>query len=488
MPARKAVTGRVGHPAGLQFEFSFGRKASRAAEGAFGWLSAWISDDLVWGRLDAQGGTVGVEWYWVALLEHLATHWRYLRLEQGYPFGLMPLQPSGLDLELQRRWWQPEIDESAEGPVVYGYRSTHNLALALDGCVVPDLWFVREGNIAILEAKGRAWRCPHARELNTLEQFGDVLYRQVSGSEEQRAADARSAWERRNEVSFEESARIFSGSTEESLSELTSGMPYEHLFSDPLAASVEDNRAIDLVYRCKGRLPPAALRGLLEQFPRDLGRYCRALETLSRRARKELEDMASANIPPHAQGRKLALMLRRDADLFPQRCGRADPEELLRDLGVTVHRWRFDSGRLDAVAVWGHERTPWIVVNRHEKHESNPGAERATVAHELCHLLVDRDDVLPLTAAVGGVMDRAAEQRANAFAAEFLCPRFCLHQMFDQFMSADVVIDRATQQYGVSRELAALQLARAECQLSTSDQRQIEAHVSPYASLPWRSP
>jgi Zn-dependent peptidase ImmA (M78 family) len=207
---------------------------------------------------------------------------------------------------------------------------------------------------------------------------------------------------------------------------------------------------------------------------------------LSRRLRQELDDLIDSEWPAYKQGQRLALSLRHDHDLFTERSERADPERLLNRLGVRVERWALDSRSLDAVAVWGRGAAPWIVVNDHEKHAANLGAERATIAHELCHLLVDRQDVLPLSAVVGGIMDRTAEQRANAFAAEFLCPRFYVRQAYDQLMSAGDVIDQVTKHFGVSRELAALQLARAGCYLTASDQREVEEIVQSDASLPWR--
>lgn len=48
---------------------------------------------------------------------------------------------------------------------------------------------------------------------------------------------------------------------------------------------------------------------------------------------------------------------------------------------------------------------------------------RATLAHEICHLLVDRKDALPLVDVFGGQVDEEVEKRARAFVAELLLPQ-----------------------------------------------------------------
>ena len=477
----------AGHPAGLRFELALcARSEERADAATYGRLLVWLAEDLIWGQYDSKGTAVGVEWYWVELLEHLATNWRYLRYEQGYPFRVMPVRPSGLMLSLEQRWTLPEIDEAAEDDVVYGFQSSHNFAMALDGCVVPDLWFVREGRTVLIEGRDHVRRCSHERELNTLEQLGTFLYKRLSQLSDSRSLEAKSAWEQRDAISFEEKAAITTHESLDALRTLADGAPLAELLYDPLTTSIEDNRAIDLVYRCKGLLPVECLRQLLQELRNHTEPPRPALEDLTCRIQDEKASLEDRGFPPHTQGRRLALKLRHDPDLFSAPDARAEPEHLLKALGVEVEKRSFDSRRLDAVGLWGRNVNPYVLVNLHDKHLNNVGALRATIAHELCHILVDRKDVLPLSAVVRGVMDRAAEQRANAFAAELLCPRFYVRNLYEQFLSAADVVAVATSKLGVSNELAALQLARAYCQLGPDDEQYIESLVAPDASLPWR--
>jgi Zn-dependent peptidase ImmA (M78 family) len=164
--------------------------------------------------------------------------------------------------------------------------------------------------------------------------------------------------------------------------------------------------------------------------------------------------------------------------------GRAEPEVLLSDWGVSVGQYDFSSTSVDAIAYWAHDHSPRVLWNPHVKHTSNEGARRATLSHEICHLLVDRS-ALPLTAVVGGAMERRLEQRANAFAAEFLCPRREAAAEYQRDRDVVETIHRLTDRFGVSDELATLQLARSGQYFSTQGLCDIEELGPPGASYPW---
>jgi Zn-dependent peptidase ImmA (M78 family) len=68
-------------------------------------------------------------------------------------------------------------------------------------------------------------------------------------------------------------------------------------------------------------------------------------------------------------------------------------------------------------------RGPTIVLNLEGKNE-NACVRRVSLAHEICHLIVDWNRQEPLAMISGYVLDSAfeVEQRANAFAIRLLCP------------------------------------------------------------------
>ena len=108
-----------------------------------------------------------------------------------------------------------------------------------------------------------------------------------------------------------------------------------------------------------------------------------------------------------------------------------------------------------------------MFVNRNE-HNRVFGARGATLAHELCHILVDRTDALPLGEVMNGNVPRWYEQRANAFAAELLLPRSEAEQAVAHATDIETCVKELSQQFAVSWELAAWQIRNSKIQISPS--------------------
>jgi Zn-dependent peptidase ImmA (M78 family) len=98
----------------------------------------------------------------------------------------------------------------------------------------------------------------------------------------------------------------------------------------------------------------------------------------------------------------------------------ADMDRLLRDLGVTLETIRLGDSRIRAVSFGGDGLRSTTLVNK-MKHPRDERL-RFTLAHELCHLLVDRDKGARLAIVSGPWAPLDVERRANAFAAAFLMP------------------------------------------------------------------
>lgn len=77
-----------------------------------------------------------------------------------------------------------------------------------------------------------------------------------------------------------------------------------------------------------------------------------------------------------------------------------------------------------------HLRGPAAVLNTRGKNE-HPAVRRFSLAHELCHLLVDWNRADPLSSISGFFSDAALEreQRANGFAIRLLCPETVVHDL-----------------------------------------------------------
>lgn len=100
---------------------------------------------------------------------------------------------------------------------------------------------------------------------------------------------------------------------------------------------------------------------------------------------------------------------------------------------------------------------PTIVLNHRGKNE-NPSVRRFSLAHELCHLFADWNQAEPLATISGYLSDSGLEreQRANGFAARFLCPETVVHRL--RFAREEDALHVLTEDYKLHFRAAALYL------------------------------
>ena len=80
------------------------------------------------------------------------------------------------------------------------------------------------------------------------------------------------------------------------------------------------------------------------------------------------------------------------------------------------------------MSIAGPRHRPGIIVNSNHAANGHPSGYRFTLAHELCHLLFDREAGRRLAIASGPWAPRDVERRANAFAAMLLMPTSLVQQ------------------------------------------------------------
>ena len=190
-------------------------------------------------------------------------------------------------------------------------------------------------------------------------------------------------------------------------------------------ASRNELRGLDDVTRVRVVAAANAARDLASL------RKLEGLEDHRARFRKEAPRLdASKTAPPFRQGAKCAADLRRKLKL------RDAPISSLRD---------FVAERFPSIAVLYAElggagpagltfldplRGPTVVLNLEGKNK-NPCVRRFSLAHELCHLLLDWNR-LETVASISGYLNEsrlAVEQRANAFAVRLICPESVIKRL-----------------------------------------------------------
>jgi hypothetical protein len=108
----------------------------------------------------------------------------------------------------------------------------------------------------------------------------------------------------------------------------------------------------------------------------------------------------------------------------------ADIFAIAADLAIIVRSKAARPPTFDGLAIWGNQFGPGVFLNEDSQRVTeramgeirlNPGA-RVTLAHELCHLLVDGEHALSAVEILKARMPAGVEARARSFAGEFLLP------------------------------------------------------------------
>lgn len=159
--------------------------------------------------------------------------------------------------------------------------------------------------------------------------------------------------------------------------------------------------------------------GKLLPWVLDRGIALAALHPQGNIRRRSFKSTPIGDERPAHQGQRLASEVRSRLALHG---AIQDMRALLEErLAIATYVRRLDTDA-PAIAVCSHHKTAAsVLINaRRSSPPDSPGC-RMTLAHELCHILFDPpEDGLQLVIENGANND--FEQRANAFAAEFLCP------------------------------------------------------------------
>lgn len=123
--------------------------------------------------------------------------------------------------------------------------------------------------------------------------------------------------------------------------------------------------------------------------------------------------------------RAFEALVRDDTGVF------VDIEAVLAGLHVSYEFHALSDPSTRGVSVVSNSFAPHIVVNSNYRRGVSNNVRRFTLAHELAHLLLDRDRSQQMAVASGPWAPKAIEQRANAFAAAFLMPERLLRSALE---------------------------------------------------------
>jgi Zn-dependent peptidase ImmA (M78 family) len=446
-------------------------------------LQLWIGENSLWLGRDGRDGIVR---RWDDFLIGLAENWKYLLLEEAYPSSTQPRRPTELSKLLR---WEMR-NSSAEGRRLLvraglNFRSRHDLSYYAGGAALRSITLVREGPVFIADWVAACARLDFARTVQLLEQLGNEISSHLRTVDDYRCAMASLQWEGRDEISPSIAFSIQTGMNIEYSAELLHSGAVRP-FTNVVEAAWSQDEFVALTRMVGYVLPLRSVKNVFRRLRRLPHYSTDLLERLSRQAQEVVSK--HKDLAPHEQGRKLAQWFRTIPGVV-NRQNVTNDVGILRMLRVYFTKIQIDSSAIDALAVWGSDRGPAVLLNENGKHSSTGGGRRATIAHEICHLLIDRKHALPVAEALGGKMPVAIEQRAKAFAAELLLPQEIAAAEFRNSANVWEALEKLTIDFAVTRSLAAIQLLHADgLDLSAEEKHDLQSYVRPELETVWVEP
>lgn len=411
-----------------------------------------IDGEPIWFEESSDGEALAFEWTWIDLLEFLARSWNRILYEETYPLGVAPHRPIALRRAISYAFSDQELSDEDDADV-FRFEENHDLARAMKGIHLPSVFVVRQTENVWISTESASSSHPKASVVRDLELIGDMICGRLMthSSANQRTQNAIASWNQRAIISRRDFIKIRSG-LGDLIDVVSSGIG--DAFWD-IAPSNDDSELLAVARFSGGRIGVKDQRYLLNQIRSIPRGQTQKLDDLSKIATALIADYKSEE--PYQQGYRLAQWMRKVQDVVNGN-GVVYPNTVLRRLNVTVLRMVVSPEGVEAIGCWGPYHGPAVLVN---PNHSRP--RRTTLAHELCHFLVDRTNALPMAEVLGGNTPNALEQRANAFSAEFIVPREAVaREVMDYEHEVDEsFIHDVSRKYGASFQIVAHQLSNS---------------------------
>lgn len=359
------------------------------------------------------------------ILAFLTINWDALLLEQVYPQGLNVDRPS-------------KVRDAAEWRVSRGPRNTysnnllastiafarsHDLARCFGGLYeLPPFWMMRQGVDMLLETADRIERVPLATWVRFASDLGDCIAKRLE-SDFEKWGTLVAAWRARDVVDPVRIAALATGQSAEVAGQLIADELIPR--TESVLEAANDNDGLRIAARMVGSIPYHAIRAVLTAAKSVPHKQSPALDKLREDLVAEMATV-SEGAYPYEQGVHAANWLRRHCDLDSE--ARADPIATLEHYGVQLRQEQIGPSVLDAIAIWGSTYGPGVIFNLASRRLVGKGSRvsgralKIVAAHELGHIVLDFRRTLAAVDILDSRMPVAAEQRANAFAAEFMLP------------------------------------------------------------------
>ena len=423
---------------------------------SWGSLALWIDGKNITEHIEQGELLRAAHWYLLPTLEWFVSNWDSLFHEERLPLNNAGADAAGAMTRLlvqPLRLVRPDLDEFQRLEEWQSWWARHNILDSVAGGIFPDLYIRRWGDLAEISVGSTVTpgMPSHFRYQNidlagnapvafVAESIYDVVTRAINELRRRRPDS-----QRIQDLSRAADALLDGGSqrynrrlaylsganpnSEESLERFRNlWHQVDEILGDGLDASV---RQIAVGHPHGGLVLETAPQVALlfgSYSPQisddDVQVLIKSLHAVL--CRSDPTDLPNIKLPelptlsPGPEGSQLGEAAYRE--LADPRAAYVDIEEILKRLNVTYSIERLSDPSTRAVSLLSEHRGIHIVINRNYLRGVAEHVLRFTLAHELGHILFDRERSRRLAVASGPWAPQAIEKRANAFAAAFLMP------------------------------------------------------------------
>ena len=374
-------------------------------------------------------GPQPLHWTWIDLLEHLGRYWSELTTEAPWPNArLASAMQQGQDFWTHAEDGWSEMAQSraqTQEQALLDFVRPRNLALAWKGLSLPAVYCYRQGLDVLICPEGQTpLQTTFSAFSQCLEDLANAIAQGLGNTRHPRAMAAKQTWRNRHNMPILQRIGITTGIDEATLMQLQGGQVAHKFWGLHASANDEDFNTNALLAAARMTRPmqlDASGQQQILDLLRNLPVVPNARDRLNQLAVKIGTSWYQSRWKPHTQGYALARRYLQVCNIAAD--GTFPIERILVELGVVILHVELGCAALQAIAVWG-SNGPAIVLNADaESATCHSHVQRIVLAHELCHLLIDRQHALPAADVLGGHVVTLVEQRAKAFAAELLLTR-----------------------------------------------------------------
>ena len=419
---------------------------------SWGGLEVWANGHNICRHIEQGESVDAVHWYLLPMLRWLASNWDFLLHEER-----LPARNAARDawISMQRTAEAPPafLDEAAEQweRSWHNWWTRHSILASREGGLLPNLFIRRWRDLIELSWGARPiagapggfrFDAVHGNARFPCGNVADVLYEVLDAAsrhlvnelpESATYVQLRSDVDRLKSTDSRRRMGLLSGFRSDELSPEDRWIQIKRLFPADLSSEVSEAvfgvHATPLVIERSpqvalmfGSLSPSIDDGDARLLAKKLVEfYCPGGE--SSELRRIVEDVPVEGSEEQAwrQGYQLAENCREALGAEVDRAIPVPIETILEQLGISVESIQLHDASVRAVALAGPNHKPAVLVNTGFQYPY-ASSRRFTLAHELCHILHDRNYGASLALASGPWAPVDVEKRANAFAAMFLMP------------------------------------------------------------------